>query len=251
MNKLTQVFNFEQNEVRVVVIDEETFFVGKDIAEILGYKKPNNALRDHVEDCDRKTLAYKAYPDLGTSLWSGNDFSSKTVINEPGLYSLIFNSELPNAKKFKRWVTSEVLPSIRKHGAYATPETIENIIANPENGIKLLTALQESQTRALAAEQQVNELQPKANYFDTIMKNKSITAISFIAKNYGMSAQKMNSLLHELGIQYKQGNSWLLYAKHQREGYTHIEYVPVQGSDNLKPIMKWTQKGHLFIYNEL
>lgn len=239
--ELVQIFNFEQQEVRLVVINEETFFVGKDVADVLGYERTDNAIRKHVDEEDKLTH------QIGASGQNRN----MTIINESGLYSLILKSKLPNAKKFKRWVTSEVLPSIRKHGAYATPETIENIIANPENGIKLLTALQESQTRALAAEQKVNELQPKANYFDTIMKNKSITAISFIAKNYGMSAQKMNSLLHELGIQYKQGNSWLLYAKHQREGYTHIEYVPVQGSDNLKPIMKWTQKGHLFIYNEL
>ncbi|MDG4868873.1 phage antirepressor KilAC domain-containing protein, partial [Guyparkeria sp. 1SP6A2] len=142
-----------------------------------------------------------------------------TIINESGLYSLILKSKLPSAKKFKRWVTSDVLPTIRKHGMYAKEELLDN----PDLLIEVASRLKEERTKRLIAEQQVKELQPKADYYDTILANPSLLPISVIAKNYGMSANKMNQLLHELGVQYKQGNVWLLYADYQNEGYTHTE----------------------------
>lgn len=233
-----QIFTFEEKEeIRTLLINDEPYFVGKDVAQTLGYKNTRKALIDHVDEEDkgvtnRDTLGGKQ--DL-------------TIINESGLYSLILKSKLPNAKKFKRWVTSEVLPQIRKHGMYATDE----LLNNPDLLIEVATKLKEERTLRLVAEQKVAEMQPKVNYHDIILANKSVTPISFIAKNYGMSAMQMNKLLHDFGIQYRQGKAWLLYAKYQNEGYTHIEMVPVQGTDNLKPIMKWTQKGHLFLYNFL
>lgn len=232
-----QIFNFEQNEVRTILVNDEPYFVGKDVAEILGYERADNAIRNHVDDEDKLTHQISA---------SGQN-RNMTIINESGLYSLILKSKLPNAKKFKRWVTSEVLPQIRKHGMYATDE----LLNNPDLLIEVATKLKEERTLRLVAEQKVAEMQPKVNYHDIILANKSVTPISFIAKNYGMSARQMNKLLHDFGIQYRQGKAWLLYAKYQNEGYTHIEMVPVQGMDNLKPIMKWTQKGHLFLYNFL
>lgn len=232
-----QIFNFEQNEVRTILVNDEPYFVGKDVAEILGYERADNAVRNHVDEEDKLTHQISA---------SGQN-RNMTIINESGLYSLILKSKLPSAKKFKRWVTSEVLPQIRKHGMYATDE----LLNNPDLLIEVATKLKEERTLRLVAEQQVKELKPKADYYDIILANKSVTPISFIAKNYGMSAMQMNKLLHDFGIQYRQGKAWLLYAKYQNEGYTHIEMVPVQGTDNLKPIMKWTQKGHLFLYNFL
>lgn len=232
-----QIFNFETKEVRTVLIDNEPFFVGKDVADVLGYERTDNAIRNHVDEEDKLTHQISA---------SGQS-RNMTIINESGLYSLILKSKLPSAKKFKRWVTSEVLPQIRKHGMYATDE----LLNNPDLLIEVATKLKEERTLRLVAEQKVAEMQPKVNYHDIILANKSVTPISFIAKNYGMSAMQMNKLLHDFGIQYRQGKAWLLYAKYQNEGYTHIEMVPVQGTDNLKPIMKWTQKGHLFLYNFL
>lgn len=232
-----QIFNFEQNKVRTILVNDEPYFVGKDVAEILGYERADNAIRNHVDDEDKLTHQISA---------SGQN-RNMTIINESGLYSLILKSKLPSAKKFKRWVTSEVLPQIRKHGMYATDE----LLNNPDLLIEVATKLKEERTLRLVAEQKVAEMQPKVNYHDIILANKSVTPISFIAKNYGMSAIQMNKLLHDFGIQYRQGKAWLLYAKYQNEGYTHIEMVPVQGTDNLKPIMKWTQKGHLFLYNFL
>lgn len=233
-----QIFNFEQNEVRTILVNDEPYFVGKDVAEILGYSKPRNAISTHVDEEDKQDAPIQG--GLGGK-------QKMTIINESGLYSLILKSKLPNAKKFKRWVTSEVLPQIRKHGMYAT----DDLLNNPDLLIEVATKLKEERTLRLVAEQKVAEMQPKVNYHDIILANKSVTPISFIAKNYGMSAMQMNKLLHDFGIQYRQGKAWLLYAKYQNEGYTHIEMVPVQGTDNLKPIMKWTQKGHLFLYNFL
>ena len=116
MNEL-QLFNFNGQQVRTMLIDDEPYFVGNDVAEVLGYNVNSKPLRK-LEEEERKTLTYKACADLVPSLWSGNDYSNKTVINESGVYSLIFSSELPQAKEFKRWVTKEVLPSIRKTGSY-------------------------------------------------------------------------------------------------------------------------------------
>lgn len=239
-----QIFNFEQNEVRTILVNDEPYFVGKDVTAALGFKDSNNALKQHVEDEDKIIGRQNTTPSFKDKL-GRNQYP--TLINESGIYDLIFGSNLPSARKFKRWVTSEVLPQIRKHGMYATDE----LLNNPDLLIEVATKLKEERTLRLVAEQKVAEMQPKVNYHDIILANKSVTPISFIAKNYGMSAMQMNKLLHDFGIQYRQGKAWLLYAKYQNEGYTHIEMVPVQGTDNLKPIMKWTQKGHLFLYNFL
>lgn len=202
----------------------------------MGYKNPSKATNDHCK---------KAIETWGNdSLGRRQKFK---IIPESDVYRLIIKSNLPSAEKFESWVMEEVLPQIRKHGMYATDE----LLNNPDLLIEVATKLKEERTLRLVAEQKVAEMQPKVNYHDIILANKSVTPISFIAKNYGMSAMQMNKLLHDFGIQYRQGKSWLLYAKYQNEGYTHIEMVPVQGTDNLKPIMKWTQKGHLFLYNFL
>lgn len=233
-----QIFAFEEKEeIRTLLINDEPYFVGKDVAQTLGYKNTRKALIDHVDEEDkgvtnRDTLGGKQ--DL-------------TIINESGLYSLILKSKLPSAKKFKRWVTSEVLPTIRKHGMYAT----EDLLNNPDLLIQVATQLKEERTNRLIAEQRVNELKPKADYYDKILANKSLMTISVIAKNYGMSASKMNQILHKLGVQYKQGKTWLLYSKYQDRGWTHTEMLPVAGTDKLQPSTKWTQKGHIAIYELL
>jgi len=249
MNEL-QNFDFKGSNVRTISINDEPYFVGNDIASILGYQRVGDAIKQHVDKDDRKTLTYKAFGEMEHSLWKDNDFSGKTVINESGMYSLIMNSALESAKIFKRWVTHEVLPSIRKHGMYATDE----LVNNPDLLIQVATQLKQERAGRLIAEQRVNELKPKADYYDKILANKGVVTINSIAKNYGMSAAKMNQLLHELGVQYKQSTTWLLYSKYQAKGYTHI--VPVQfkhkdGRDDVNPQTKWTQKGHIFIYELL
>ncbi|MBO0458351.1 phage antirepressor [Enterococcus hulanensis] len=236
-----QIFNFDQHEVRTVVINDEPYFVGKDIATVLGYSNTPKAIRDHVDEEDKRVE--RIVHPLG-------GLQESVLINESGLYSLILKSKLPSSKKFKRWVTSEVLPQIRKHGMYATDELLDN----PDLLIEVATKLKEEKTLRLIAEQRVNELQPKADYYDRILNNKGLVTVSTIAKNYGMSAVSFNKLLHELGIQFNQSGTWLLYSKFQDKGYTHIEpfdYEDKNGNPQVKTRMKWTQKGHIFLYETL
>lgn len=236
-----QIFKFEEQQVRTLSVNNEPYFVGKDVAEILGYSNTRGALSKHVDDEDKGVAKCDTLGGI----------QELTVINESGLYSLILSSKLPTAKKFKRWVTSEVLPTIRKQGAYLTDEKIEEVLTNPDTIIKLATQLKQERTGRLVAEQQVKELKPKADYYDTILKSDKLMPINLIAKNYGMSATKMNKLLHEFGVQYKQGGAWLLYSKYQDKGYTHTAMELWEGSSRPKPNTKWTTKGHIFIYQFL
>ncbi|EGQ1299591.1 phage antirepressor [Staphylococcus pseudintermedius] len=236
-----QIFNFEELPVRTLTVDDEPYFVGKDVAEILGYSKARNAIAKHVDFEDKKDAPIQG-PLGGTQ--------KMTIINESGLYSLIFSSKLESAKRFKRWVTSEVLPAIRKHGIYATDSVIEQTIQNPDYIIHVLTEFKKEREGRLVAEQQVKELKPKATYYDLVLQNKSLLSVSKIAKDYGMSARALNKLLHELGVQYKQGDIWLLYAKHQDKGYTQTSTYALDEKHS-KVTTKWTQKGRLFIYELL
>lgn len=234
-----QIFNFEQNEVRTFVENEVPYFVANDVAKTLGYKNPSKATNDHCK---------KAIETWGNdSLGRRQKFK---IIPESDVYRLIIKSNLPSAEKFESWVMEEVLPNIRKHGMYATDE----LLNNPDLLIEVATKLKEERTLRLIAEQRVNELQPKADYYDRILNNKGLVTVSTIAKNYGMSAVSFNKLLHELGIQFNQSGTWLLYSKFQDKGYTHIEpfdYEDKNGNPQVKTRMKWTQKGHIFLYETL
>lgn len=233
----TQKFENNLFELEVKTENGESLFNAETVARSLGFVETKNG-KEYVRW--RTVNGYlKKYLSQEVAK---NDF-----ISEPMVYKLAFKANNALAEKFQDWLASEVLPQIRKHGMYATDE----LLNNPDLLIEVATKLKEERTLRLVAEQKVAEMQPKVNYHDIILANKSVTPISFIAKNYGMSARQMNKMLHDFGIQYRQGKAWLLYAKYQNEGYTHIEMVPVQGTDNLKPIMKWTQKGHLFLYNFL
>ena len=239
MEKL-QAFSFEEEEVRTLTINDEPYFVGKDITEILGYSNSRKALIDHVDEEDKGVTKCD-------TLGGKQDL---TVINESGLYSLILKSKLPTAKKFKRWVTSEVLPTIRKHGMYATESTLERMLSDPDTAIKLLETIKVEREQRLIAEQRVQELQPKATYYDLILQNKTLLSVSQIAKDYGLSAIAMNNLLADLRIQYRQGGTWLLYQKYSNKGYTQST-THIVDENRSKLLTKWTQKGRLFIYDKL
>lgn len=247
MSKLEIFENSEFGEIRTVEINNEPWFIGKDVAEILGYSNPRDALSKHVDNDDKGVAKCDT---LGGS-------QDLTIINESGLYSLILSSKLPNAKAFKRWVTSEVLPAIRKHGLYA----IDDILENPDIAIQALTKLKEERAARKALEldnqvksQQIAELQPKATYYDLILQCKDLLSVTEIAKDYGMSAKGLNAMLHELGVQFNQSGVWFLYAKYQHEGYTQTKtqnYNRPDGTQGSKVHTYWTQKGRLFIYNLL
>lgn len=251
MNEIKIFENEQFGRVRTLQIENEPYFVGKDVAEILGYSDTNQAIRMHVDEDDKLTSSFNG---------SGQN-RQMYVINESGLYSLILKSKLPQAKQFKRWVTSEVLPSIRKHGAYMTDEVLKEALTSPDFIIRLATELKEEIEKRKALEientiktQQIGELKPKADYVDKILKSKSLMNVSQIAKDYGMSATKFNKILHELKVQYKQAGQWLLYNKYHHKGYTHSEtysFTNSDGSTRTTLTTKWTNKGRLFLYELL
>lgn len=238
-----QIFqNTEFGSVRTAAIDGEPYFVGKDVAEILGYSNPQKALRDHVDDED-KTL-HESFTVNGTM---------GVLINESGLYSLILRSQLPKARQFKRWVTAEVLPAVRRHGMYA----IDEILDNPDLAIAALQALKEEREKRQNLElmtavqrQQIAEMKPKVSYYDQILQNKNTVPVTQIAKDYGMSGRKFNALLHELGIQYKFRKTWLLYQDYAEQGYTQSRTYALDCEKNVMHTY-WTQKGRLFLYDRL
>lgn len=237
--------NNEFGEVRTTVIDDEPYFSLNDVCRILEIKNPRDAK-------SRLNLDGVGTTDGVDSLGRRTDV---TMINESNLYKLIFQSRKPEAERFADWVTSEVLPAIRKHGGYMLAnrdDSEEEIMA------RAVLIAQKSMERLKLENKQkdqiIGELKPKADYVDKILQNKSLIKVSAIAKDYGMSAQELNKLLHKMRIQYKQGDQWLLYSKIQDKGYTSSEthvYEKKDGSTDIRLLTKWTQKGRIFLYDEL
>lgn len=165
-----QLFTFENHKVRTLTIDDEPYFVAKDVATILGYKKSRNAIASHVDDYDKRHAPIQG-PLGGTQ--------KVTIINESGLYSLILSSKLPNAKKFKRWITSEVLPAIRKHGAYLTDKKAIDITTNKEG---LASLLKQAADQLEQKDIQIKKMQPKALFADTVSASDDTILIGELAK---------------------------------------------------------------------
>lgn len=251
MNELQVFNNSEFGQLRTVTINGEPWLVGKDVAAALGYSDTFGALKKHVDEEDKQNCQNDSFESN----------RGMTVINESGLYSLVLSSKLPTAKKFRRWVTSEVIPSIRKHGAYITPDTIDKMIATPEFGIKLLTALKDEQekNRALEAEnalqkQVIADFEPIKQYVDTILESKGTLATTQIAADYGMSAQQLNRVLKEAGIQWNVNGQWILRKKYMGMGLTSsktIQFTHADGRPDTRVQTVWTQKGRLRIHEIL
>lgn len=241
MNGL-QVFKNDEFSIKSLVIDNEPWFVGKDVAAALGYRDTSDALKKHVDNDDKLT---RRFADSGQN-------REMYIINESGLYSLILSSKLESAKRFKKWVTSEVLPSIRKTGGYKLPE-----ISYPQSLRLLADEIEKNKKLELENNiqaQQINEMKPKADYCDKILSSKSLMTITQIAKDYGMSGKAMNQILHDLNIQYKQSGQWLLYSRYQSKGYTSSETIDIKQNDGkvlVRLSTKWTQKGRLYLYERL
>ena len=246
-NELKIFENAEFGSVRTMLKNGEPWFVAADICKALEIKN-NRDILSRLDD-DEKGVDLTDTPGGKQKM---------TTINEYGLYTLVLSSRKKEAKAFKRWITHEVIPSIRKYGAYATSDTIDKIIADPEYGIKLLQALKDERdkTRVLTNKvkdqsRQIEVMKPKATYYDIVLSCKDAVAISQISKDYGMSAQQMNKILYKQGVQYKRGNTWLLYQKYADKGYTKTQTRMYTGKDGVvHPYIHtcWTQKGRMFIY---
>ena len=267
--------------VRVIDRNGEPWFVGKDVCQAFGDKNHNRSL-SRVDEDDR--MMAEVEDAKGRT-------QSAVIINESGLYALLFSmtpqktnrdgvsdaypiavhERIDKIRRFKRWVTSEVLPSIRRNGLYAADE----LLNNPDLMISVLTKLKEERAakealqeenkyltsrntelseEVMVKDQQIAGMRPKVYYYNVVLNCKDLLPISVIAKDYGWSAIQMNNYLKSRKIQYKQGDIWLLYQKYAKSGYTSTKTTYYAGSDGRNHITVhtyWTQKGRMFLYDLL
>lgn len=257
MNNKIKVFeNAEFGSVRTVTINGEPWFVASDVCKALGIDQTSTR---RLDDDEKNTLRL-------TQGIPGNP--NVTVVNEPGLYTLVLGSRKPEAKAFKRWITHEVIPDIRQYGMYATNDFLDKALGNPDNWIRMLTEYsavkKENETLKLktveqkevieSQNNQITLMKPKASYYDLVLQTKNAVNITTIAKDYGLSAVTLNKKLHDYGVQYKQGGTWLLYQQHADKGYTKTKtgvYTNKAGEEYASVHTQWTQKGRMFIYEIL
>ena len=247
-----QVFKNDRfGEVRTMVINDEPWFVGKDVANVLGYTDTRKAIRMHVDDDDKG----------GDILSTPGGRQQITIINESGLYALILSSKLPQAKEFKRWVTSEVLPSIRRNGAYLTDDALARFAEDPDYGIKLLNTLKRERTERLALMKENvtlslenNRMKPMADYCAKILACPDTVTVTQIAQDYGMTAQDFNEMLADMKIQYRCGRQWILYSGYKQQGFVQsatTTYTRYDGTKGVRVSSRWTQLGRIFLYERL
>lgn len=233
---------------------DEVYFYAKQAAMILGYKDTDQAIRIHCDDA--KMLNYTDLQLLFKPVLNkGLSFSPRggKVIDESDLYNLILGSKLPTAKAFKRWVTKEVLPTIRKTGGYLNPNA--NIDwSNLDNIQKILDVAKEEREKRLLAEQTIKQQAPKVRYCNEVLEATDTKVTSIIASEFGMSAKKLNKILNDLKIQRKVGGTWILYSEFQGKGYVKTKtstFTKSDGSTGSSTLMCWTQEGRRFLYEKL
>ena len=230
-----QIFKSKEfGQIRTCMMDGETYFVGKDVASALGYKNTKDALMRHVDEDDKR----------GSGITTPLGIQQATIINESGLYSLILSSKLESAKRFKRWVTSEVLPAIRKNGRYELEQ--QNSQLCKQN--RLL------ESRNTLLEEITAQQKPLTDYARTILSSTQTVTVTQIAQDYGFSPIRFNELLFQLHIQHKVGGQWILYIPYLNKGYVQSfssYFVKPDGEIQVKLHTRWTQSGRLFLYEEL
>ena len=226
----------EFGQIRTCTVKGETYFVGKDVASALGYKKPENAIATHIDEEDKTSTLIQG---------SGSNYKSQViVINESGLYSLILSSKLDSARRFKRWVTSEVLPAIRKNGRYELESKAKEL--QQQNRVL--------ESKNILLEEITAQQKPLTDYARIILSSTQTVTITQIAQDYGMGPVRMNQLLFRLHIQHKVGGQWILYIPYLNKGYVQSfssYFVNPDGEVQVKVHTRWTQSGRLFLYQEL
>lgn len=251
MNNEIKVFSNEEfGSIRRVEVDGEFWLVGKDVAQVLGYKNPQEAIRTHVDDDDKGV----------SEILTPGGKQNVPIINESGLYSLVLSSKLPSAKKFRRWVTSEVLPSIRKHGAYMTPETLEAAILNPDYLIKVATALKQETEKRKALESKVQADAPKVLFADSVAASGSTVLVGELAKimrqnGVDMGERRLFRWMRDNGYLIKRnGTDYNMPTQSSMEqGLFRIKETVINHSDGHTSVSKTpkvTGKGQTFFLNK-
>lgn len=235
MNEL-QIFNNDEfGQVRIVEIDGEPWFVAADVCRVLEIGNPSQALT-RLDDDEKGII----------SINTRGGEQPMCVVNESGLYALVLKSRKPDAKRFRKWLTSEVVPSIRKNGIYLNP----NAPIDPRFLRKMADELEARDKQIAALTAQVDELQPKADYAESILRCQDAVPITLIAKDYGYGAASFNELLHTFRIQFKTGGTWALYQPYAKMGYA-VTTPEILKNGLTVTHMRWTQKGRMFLYNVL
>ena len=239
-NELQIFKNDDFGQIREMEIDGKPYFSASDVATALGYANPHKAVADHCKN----TILRRGNDSLGRD-------QNINFIPEGDIYRLIVRSKLPSAEKFEKWVFDDVLPSIRKTGGYHLPQTykeaLQELLAKVEENEQL-------QGQLIEMNDKIEEMQPKVSYLDKILQSPSTVLVTQIAQDYGMSAKAFNKKLHDLGVQHKVGDQWILYAKYQGNGYvqshTH-SFERADGRLDTKMNTEWSQKGRIFLYEFL
>lgn len=246
-----QIFKSKEfGNVRTLMFNNEPYLVGKDVAVALGYAKPENALSAHVDDEDKTITLIQG---------SGSNYKSNTtIINESGLYSLVFSSQLPTAKKFKRWVTSEVLPALRKNGGYivATSEDTPDLIMARALQVAQATIdrhkkqLEQANERISLQDEQLKSQAPKVEYYDQVLQSEGTMTTRQLAMSLGMTANTLNKKLCNAGIQFRQSGMYILHAPYSSYNLTSVRSYPYMTSDGrtlTKQYLVWNERGKQFV----
>jgi prophage antirepressor-like protein len=243
MEKVIRTFKHEQfGRIRTMVDEKgEPWFVGKDVAEKLGYSNTRDSLKKHVDEQDKTTVAIC---DTGS-----NYKSQAVIINESGLYSLILASKLPQAKAFKRWVTAEVLPQIRKTGGYIP---LKDKDGRELTDLEIMCRAMEIMQKSIEQKEQlIANLQPKADYVDEVLDSVDCLTMTQVAKGLGMTVHDLTTRLLQDGIIYLQSGQYMLYAPFARRGLaatrTHTHH-DLFGTVHTRTYLVWTEKGKKFIH---
>lgn len=256
MDKIQIFNNPEFGDIRTAVIDNEPWFVGKDVATALGYVDTVNAIKKHVDDEDKKMGCQNATPSIKDNL--GRE-QFPTFINESGVYALVFGSKLPTAKQFKHWVTHDVLPTIRKHGAYATKETLEKALTSPDFGIRLLTELKKEQEKNAAQAAELEAAKPKVIFADAVATSDTCILIGALAKllkqnGIDIGQKRLFAWMRENGYLIKSGNDKNMPTQRAMEmklfEVKEGSYVDGNGVNKTTRTTKVTGKGQQYFINK-
>lgn len=280
--------NPEFGKVRTLTDKQgEPWFCGKDLCDVLGYKRPDHAVNQHVDEFDVLKQDIKLSGRFRKDGTRTERLQQVMFVNESGFYALLFGSKLPAARMFKRWVTAEVLPQIRKNGCYQLQQDLEikeKLIGEKERDIALkqkligeqdveirrlndvvgdqVVRLVKGSENILTLERQVDDLLPKALYSDNVLDSISCYTTTQVAKELGITAQELNRSLCALHIQYYQSGQYMLYAEYAHKGLaksrTHFKSYMAPASDgrsekvgrvNTHTYLVWTEKGRKFIHD--